>query len=194
MEWSEQDTRDMVKQVAEGDSRACERLIRNHERLVGHIVMRMIPRPSDREDICQDVFCRVFLHLAGFRFECKLSTWIGKIAYNTCLHHLEKKREIPGSDRSEIHPMATNGSRSPEAAAEAADLASRLRIEMDCLAPQDRIILTLFHLDDLGYKDISNILGLPQGSVKSRLFRARQRLKERLLKTDSNEEAWQPDI
>jgi RNA polymerase sigma factor (sigma-70 family) len=194
MDHSEKDIRNMVEQAIRGDFHACRRLIRDHERLVGHIVMRMIQRPSDHEDICQDVFCRVFIHLADFRFECKLSTWIGKIAYNTCLHNLEKRREIQGFDESENKTCVVDGSKSPESAAVAADLASRLRTEMERLHPQDRTILTLFHLDDLGYNDISDILGIPQGSVKSRLFRARQRLKNLLLKTDSDEETWKPDI
>ena len=88
------DNERLVRQILDGNELAFERLIRNFQRLVSHIVFRMIDNVSDREDICQDVFVKVYKNLKGFRFDSKLSTWIARIAYNRCINFLEKKKVV----------------------------------------------------------------------------------------------------
>src|SRR4030095_1635585 len=82
----------LVKAVLSGEAEAFKTLIRQYERLVLQIVFRMVKREVDREDLCQDIFLKVYDKLQGFRFGSKLSTWIGSIAYNTCVNHLRKNR------------------------------------------------------------------------------------------------------
>ena len=86
------DTKRLIDKILAGDNNAFKSLIEEYQRLVSHIVFRMINREADREDICQDIFIKVFQNLAEFKFESKLSTWIAKIAYNRCINFLEKKR------------------------------------------------------------------------------------------------------
>ncbi len=74
--------RSLVNRIVAGNTRVFQTVIQEHQRLVSHIVFRMISNETDREDICQDVFMKVYQNLADFSFESKLSTWIAKIAYN----------------------------------------------------------------------------------------------------------------
>ena len=82
----------LVDRILAGDQSAFKTLINQYQRLVTHFVFRMIPSAADREDICQEVFMKAYQHLERFRFDSSLSTWIGRIAYNTCLNFLEKKK------------------------------------------------------------------------------------------------------
>ena len=86
------DQKTLVDNILAGDQNAFKTLIGQYQRLVTHFVFRMVPSQADREDICQEVFVKIYQHLDRFRFDSSLSTWIGRIAYNTCLNHLEKKK------------------------------------------------------------------------------------------------------
>ncbi len=86
------EARALVDRILGGDSAVFKQLVDNHRRLVSHIIFRLVYDRQDREDICQDVFVKVYQNLGRFRFESKLSTWIGQIAYNAGISYLEKKR------------------------------------------------------------------------------------------------------
>jgi RNA polymerase sigma factor (sigma-70 family) len=177
------DNKLLIKKTLAGNRKAFESIIRQHQRLVSHIVFRMVSNQADREDICQDVFVKVYQHLGSFQFESKLSTWIAKIAYNTCLNYLEKKKvllfdDISGEERS-LESLPGNGT-GPDRLAEEKEVSSLLRSEIERLPVHYRTIITLYHLDRMSYKEIAETMELPQGTVKSHLFRARRLLKERL--------------
>src|SRR5260221_12009675 len=82
----------LVEKVLRGDTNSFAVIIKNTERLVAQIIFKMINNPDDRKDIAQDVYLKAFHKLPGFKFQSKLSTWIGQITYNTCLSYLEKKK------------------------------------------------------------------------------------------------------
>nr|NIM97546.1 sigma-70 family RNA polymerase sigma factor [candidate division Zixibacteria bacterium] len=140
--------------------------------------------PADREDVCQDVFLKVYEGLGGFKFESKLSTWIAKIAYNTCLNYLEKKTVplfddlTPEEQSLESFPSRVQG---PDRIVEEKEASVLLRSEIDRMPVHYRTILTLYHLDQMSYKEIGETMDLPEGTVKSYLFRARRLLKDRLM-------------
>lgn len=172
-----------IERILSGDHKAFEEFVKQHQRLVSHIVFRMVPNEEDRKDICQDVFLKVHQNLAGFRHESKLSTWVGRVAYNRCLNHLEKKKvplfEDQGPEGVTIDSVIGE-SIQPDKYTEHRDLAARLRAEIAELPAQYRAIVSLYHLDEMTYKEIGEITKLPEGTVKSYLFRARKLLKERL--------------
>jgi len=172
-----------VKRTLAGNKKAFESIIEQHKRLVSHIVFRMLQNPADREDICQDVFLKVYENLGGFQFESKLSTWIAKIAYNTCLNYLEKKR-VPLFDdlTSQEKPLdsVSDCSIRPDQIVEGREISSLLQNEIEKMPVHYRTILTLYHLEQMSYKEIGETMQLPQGTVKSYLFRARRLLKNRL--------------
>ncbi|HFE64395.1 MAG TPA: sigma-70 family RNA polymerase sigma factor [Caldithrix sp.] len=179
-----------IREILAGNSQAFRKLVENYQRLVSHIVFRLIPNPDQREDICQEVFLKVYQNLTDFRFRSKLSTWIGKIAYHTSLHYLEKKkvllyRDLNDSDDPIGAFAATE--KSPGKMVEQTDTLNHLINEIEKLPPVYRSVLTLFHLDGMSYHEIAEIMDLPEGTVKSYLFRARKHLKNKLV------EKYQPE-
>jgi RNA polymerase sigma-70 factor (ECF subfamily) len=177
------DERRLVEDILAGDRGAFERLVNRYRALVVHVVYRMVLNFEDRQDICQEVFMKVYRNLAGFRFESRLSTWIARVAYNTCLNHLEKKRDIladeclPGIESLDELASAARG---PDTLTEHEDISKRLEMEIESLPVTYRTILTLFHIDEMTYDEIAGIMDLPEGTVKSQLFRARKYLKSKL--------------
>jgi RNA polymerase sigma factor (sigma-70 family) len=187
------DERHLVEQILAGDGVAFARLIDRYKALVVHIVYRMVSNSEDREDICQEVFVKIYRNLTGFRFESKLSTWIARVAYNTCMNHLEKKREILLDEfRPDLETLdeLPGGANPPDEYAEEMDLSIRLRAQIETLPVAYRTILTLYHLEGMSYGEIGRVMGLPDGTVKSHLFRARKHLKDKLLSRYRKEDLW----
>jgi RNA polymerase sigma factor (sigma-70 family) len=189
--------RELINRIQSGDQDAFKEFIREYQRLVAHMVFRMVHNMSDREDLCQDIFLKAYRNLKGFRFQCKVSTWIAKIAYNTCLNYLQKKKPVLFEDHSpqSMSMDDINGSvQEPDSIAADKDVSLRIQTEMQHLPVPYRTILTLYHLDEMSYAEISDIMDLPAGTIKSYLFRARRQLKERLLKKYKVEELCQTTI
>ncbi len=181
-----------IASVLSGDRDAFRRLVARYQRLVSHVVFRMVRDPDDREDLCQEVFVSVYQNLRSFRGDCKLSTWIGRIARNKCLNWLEKKGPLrcgDSDDESSIGDVADDYIE-PDRQAEQHDLGRHVRTEIDRLPPLYGVILALYHLEDMSYREIGEIMKLPDGTVKSYLFRARRMLKKRLTAAYRPEELW----
>jgi len=176
--------RHQVDQILAGNPNAFKQLVKDHERLVGQVVFRMIPNDSDREDLCQDIFVKVYRNLSGFRFDSKLSTWIARIAFTTCLNYIEKKKlplyEDSSPEGQTIDDCAAVNSTNPESWTGERQASVKVCEEIDQLPVIYGTILSLFHLQDMSYAEIGDILRMPSGTVKSYLFRARKMLKERL--------------
>ncbi len=191
------DTRLLLEKIQAGDKKAFQSLIEEYQRLVSHIVFRMIHNEADREDICQEIFIKVYQNLRGFRFESRISTWIAKIAYNSCINYLQKKKTPLFDDHAAGDETIENFSGNyilPDSFTEERDIASRLQIEIAKMDIQSRTILTLYHLEEMSYTEISQIMDVPQGTVKSYLFRARKKLKEKLMSKYQKGEIWYTDI
>ncbi len=187
----DQSDSELIRRVLSGEKAAFRRIVENNQRLVRHIVFRLIPDPDDREDLCQEVFLQVYEHLHRFEGKSRLSTWIGRIAYNTCLHFLEKKRparyaDIFGDD-------AVIDSEPARTVSPAEVTASRLRAtnlceQIDALPVRYGLILTLYHFNEMTYDEIARLLDMPSGTVKNYLFRARRMLRQRLERLGLQEE------
>ena len=187
----------LVDRIVGGDKRAFRTLIEQYQRLVSHIVFRMVVREADREDICQDVFCKVYENIHRFQGRSKLSTWIAQIATHHCLNHLKKKRvslydDLDNQEDSGFDAVDRN--ESPDEQSIASDLSALVRHEMNHLSPMFRAVLSLYHLNECSYTEIAEITGWPVGTVKSYLYRARQDLKKRLEKKYREEAFWRQDI
>lgn len=180
--------KDMINMIMEGDRHAATVLVSNTEKLVANIVFKMISNPSDRKDLVQDIYLKVFRYLPKFRFQSKLSTWVAQISYTTCLDHLEKYKpelmEMPGDDHTRGEEISKDASQLLSIK-ERAEILERLSA---ALPPVYRTLITLFHKEELSIDEIMNITGLPAGTVKNYLFRARKVLKEQLLNYYSKEQ------
>ena len=185
------ESRRLIERIKTGDKNAFKTLIDNYQRLVAHIVFRMVTHEADREDICQDIFLKVYRNISGFRHESKVSTWIAAIAYNTCLNHLQKKKVALFDDHTRENETLDDvsfGGDLPDSLFEDKAKAELLQSEIKTLDVRYRTILTLYHLDEMSYAEIAKIMKLPEGTVKSYLFRARKCLKEKLLLQYQREE------
>ena len=173
-----------VQKILNGSSSAFRDFVEEHKRLVSHIVFRMIYDHEDRKDLCQDVFVKIYQNLHTFKFESKVSTWVARIAYNTCINHLQKKQVPLFNDHApaDMDLDHLNGHmETPEDVTEAGDTHSLLDREIQNLPPKYRTILALYHLQEMSYAEIGQVLNLPEGTVKSDLYRARKQLKERIV-------------
>jgi len=181
--------RRLVNSVLSGETQAFGRIIKNTEGLVAQIVFKLVENREDRRDLAQDVYLKVFANLSGFKFQSKLSTWIAQIAYNTCISHLQKKKlaltdlfqgESEGYENADNHHL-----KSPEPGIETLifqkQQAAILKIEIEKLPPLFKTLITLFHNEQMSYEEIGIVTGLPVGTLKSYLFRARKMLKSNLL-------------
>ena len=196
---SDIDERELVERILEGNRDAFLAFIDRYERLVKHVVFRMVDDDRDREELCQDVFVRAYRYLDGFRFESKLSTWLARIARNTCLNHLEKK-EIPlyadeaSSPDGESPDARTALNRVPDLEADVAGAAedrqqrALVREGIQALSEHYRTALTLYHLEGMSVSQISEVMDNPEGTVKSHLYRGRKKLKDWLLDRYQREE------
>lgn len=185
----------LISNILAGDIDEFNEIIEQYKRLVSHIIFKMVSNNYDREDLCQDVFIKVYQNLGSFKYESKLSTWIARIAYNRCINFLEKKKiplfdDIVENEGITLDSMEGN-IKTPETVTEERDITDILKNEIDCLPKQYRIIISLYHLDDMSYNEIGKITGLPDGTVKSHLFRARKLLKDRLVTKYNKEDLCQ---
>ncbi|MBN1895860.1 sigma-70 family RNA polymerase sigma factor, partial [bacterium] len=176
----ESQLKDCIGKAVQGDAAAFREIVLSHQRLVAHVVFRMTGNAADAEDLCQDVFVKVYQNLGGFRGESKFSTWVGRIAYNTCINHLHKKRmplfEDVRKGSGDLDDQPGNDEW-PDAYAEGRDLKARMDKEMACLTGLQRTVLTLYHVDEMSYGEIGEMLEMPEGTIKSHLFRARKKLR-----------------
>lgn len=186
----------LVKLVLKGDNNAFKQIIVNTQGLVIQIVYKMIENSLDREDLIQEIYLKVYHKLSGFKFNSKLSTWIGRIAYNTCLNFLEKKK-IPtikvfdkeGNESWNIVDSLTDTSQNQtDHYIFKKEREKVLQIEIEKLPPVYKTLITLFHKEELSYEEISKITSLPRGTLKSYLFRARKMLRTNLLNSYKKEE------
>jgi RNA polymerase sigma factor (sigma-70 family) len=183
------DDRALVSQVLGGDRTAFRQLIKQHERLVAHMVARLIDDKEDREELCQDVFLRVYEKLGEFNFQSKLSTWVATIAYRLGANHLRKKKieisDIPEEGSFTAHFISDEN---PEEILEDKEMNTLVLKLVDQLPAQYKIVLTLYHVDQMNYQEIEDVTGMPEGTVKNYLFRARHLLKEKVKKYLGKEE------
>ena len=174
----------LVDRVLRGDTKAFEIIIRNTKGLVAQIVFKMIHNPEDRKDLAQDVFLKAFRNLPGFKFQSKLSTWVGQITYNTCLNYLEKKKLILiKDDENDTHEKTLEMINKTinrdlinvtESLIFKKELSEILKFEIEMLSPLYKTLITLYHNEELSYEEIAQITELPEGTVKNYLFRARK--------------------
>ncbi|HZH42632.1 MAG TPA: sigma-70 family RNA polymerase sigma factor [Lysobacter sp.] len=179
------DDRALVTAVLANERGAFERLVREYQGLCWHIIHRMVRQPDDARELCQEAFLRVHQCLHQYRFESPLKSWIGQVAYSVAKRHLERKRlplvEDTGDADDPCSLMERVGDGFDlEAAAADAEVAALLHAEIEALPPLQRMLLTLYHLDEVPITEIARITGLADGTIKSHLFRTRLRLRERL--------------
>ena len=176
----------LVSEVLSGNKEAFIKLIRQYEGLVLHIVTPLVGITEDREDICQDIFIKVYEKLDTFRFQAKLGTWIGNIAYNTAVNFLKKSKRFSfGEYEDEFHGEIADDDQSPLLIRE--EDIGLLNNAIEQLGELQRTVIVLFYKEELSLEDINIVMEIPINTIKSHLFRARQALKKIIQQTRDNE-------
>lgn len=183
------DDQSLVRSILNGNTQAFSFLIKKYEKLVFHMIQKLISDDSSMEELAQDVFMKVYEKLPGFRFESKLSTWIATIAYRHTINHLRKSKKMVYKELEEASEDRFFVSHeSPDKVYESKDTGQYIQEHIQKLPAHYRNILYLYHIEEMTYPEIVEITGLPVGTVKNYLFRARKLLKEQLRKFVDKEE------
>lgn len=178
----------IVRRILEGEERAFQELIRMHERLVYHMISRLVDKEEDREDLCQEVFLKVYRKLPGFRFQSRLSTWIATIAYRLALNHLKKTKKRRTSELDDFSYKVEDNNKLADHHLDQNNIRQQVHLMIRQLPEHYRSVLTLYHLEDMPYAEIAQVCDMPEGTVKNYIFRARKLLKEKLEKIYKKEE------
>jgi RNA polymerase sigma-70 factor (ECF subfamily) len=185
-----EDEAKLIERLVARDERAFNALVRAYERRVFALVLRMIGNRAEAEDLAQEVFVQVFKAIGSFRGDSKLSTWIYRIAINLCKNRSKYLRVRHAGQQEELEAVQERGPIGQGRGANVAqierpdEMMAGKQVEHIVqqaileLEPSFRECLVLRDVEDLSYEEIGAITGLPEGTVKSRIHRARAQLKE----------------
>jgi len=179
--------RRLVRALKRGDPQAFERMIRLHQNRVFSLCLRMMGNPQEAEDLAQEVFLTVFTSIRTFREESLLSTWIYRITRNHCLNRLkflkrrahDKKQSLDTTRQADLAEGNVRIPR-PDRLAEGKEMEAIVQEQINTLSEEHRELVVLRDIEHLSYDEIQSITGLPEGTVKSRLHRARMELARRM--------------
>jgi RNA polymerase sigma-70 factor, ECF subfamily len=169
---------DLVRRCRQGDPEAWRLLVRRHTPLAYRLALRMLRRPAEAEDATQEVFLRVHRSLGSYDPARPLAPWIGQIAYHACLRRLHGSGRLAGDDAA-LAEVADDRP-APEDAAATQEAGALLERAIETLAAQDRALLVLRYREGLSDSEVAEATGMPEGTVKTRTYRARARLRELL--------------
>lgn len=184
------DEKKWIKKASAGDADAFEQLVLQYQTPVYNLCLRMTGDPEDAADMTQESFLKAWRNLDSFQGNSAFSTWLYRLASNTCLDHLRLKKRRPqlslvmeDADGEEQELDIPDESPDPEEQVIALEEQSILNGALQSLEEQPRQILILRAVHGLSYTEISQVLNVPEGTVKSRLARARDQLRKKLLQS-----------
>jgi RNA polymerase sigma-70 factor, ECF subfamily len=174
--------RDLVATAVSGVEGSFEELVRRYQRPISAYVYRMVGNYESALDLTQEIFIKVYRSLDRYRSEFKFSTWIYKIAHNAAVDHLRRSatREqslVVGTDGDQFDLPIESGRLSPEQESEQRERRVEIETVVRALPSNYRELIILRHSQDLSYEEIVEVTGLPLGTVKNRLFRAREMMR-----------------
>ena len=177
----------IVSNILNGNMQGFAIVIARTEKLVTQIVRKMTTNEDDQKDLVQDIYLKAYQNLSSFQFKSKLSTWIATIAYNTTINYLQKKKiSIIGNEVLMEDELMV--SENPSLEIFKTEAIKILHREIDKLPLLYKTLITLYHLEELSNKEISEITNLPEGTIKSYLYRARKILKDKINDHYKNEQ------
>lgn len=183
---------ELLRRFNDGDAEAFERLVRRYERPLYNFILRSVRRPERADELLQDVFMKVVQRSGEFRGSSKLSTWLYTIARNLCIDHSRKmvfrrhkSLDAPGrSEPGEEGPSLLDRTASAEPAVDRAviaeDLRARIAVAVEELPEEQREVFLMRQVQGMAFKEIAEVVGVPENTVKSRMRYALERLQRAL--------------
>lgn len=179
---------DLLRLCAAGEHRALEELTRRYEAPIYRFLLRMTGSPEDAEEASIDVFLRAWQHAGRFQYRAKVATWLYRIAANIARDLYSRRKARPQQPWPDERQMERFGAGSAEEDALANlqrdDLSAALERALARLSPSDRLLIVLYYLEERDYPDIQQVTGLSYTVLKTRLARARRRLRTLLEATE----------
>lgn len=180
---------ELIRAVLAGDERAFDELVRLYKRFVFNLCYRLLGDYDDADDCAQEVFIKVYKSLDGFRFESEFKTWLYRIAVNTCKNRFRSLEYRLGrksvrldmnDEQDKKHVEIGNHKQSPALAFKKKELGRLIQAAVNKLPTDQRLVVVLRDMEGRSYEEIIEITGLKLGTLKSKLSRARLRLRESL--------------
>jgi RNA polymerase sigma-70 factor (ECF subfamily) len=180
------DERELVEKLKRRDEAAFSAFVLRYQERVFRLLLRMLGERAEAEDLAQEVFISIFKAIDGFRGESQLSTWVYRVAANHCRNRIKylarrRRQMTEGYDEGEVQPLlsaTTPRSEAPDQLMEARQTERLLQEGLLSLDEEQRELIVLREVEHLSYEEIMVITGLPEGTVKSRLHRARAGLRD----------------
>ena len=186
----DQREQEWIARAKAGDMQAFEALILQHEKIVYNVALRMMNHSEDAKDISQEVFLKAYKNIKNFDERAMFSTWLYRITTNTCIDELRKRKgkqsysleeELENEEGSMQRQIADEGE-TPEESLLRVERKDELKKALAQISEEHRIAVILRDIRGLSYEEIAEIMDLPMGTVKSRISRARNQLKQEILK------------
>lgn len=178
--------RDLVVSAARGFEGSFEELVKRYQRPIAAYVYRMVGDYDAALDLTQEIFVKIYGSLSRYRPEFKFSTWIYRIAHNAAIDYLRRnngrERSLVSGTESDHYDLSIRSEGlSPEQQSERAERRVEIEAVVRSLPTAYRELIVLRHSQDLTYEEIVEVTGLPLGTVKNRLFRAREMMRQQFL-------------
>ncbi|AGK51939.1 MAG: polymerase sigma factor SigW [Bacillus sp. (in: firmicutes)] len=176
-----------IKQVLKGDQNAFGEIVEIYKDKVFHLCFRMLGNRHEAEDIAQEAFIRAYVNISSFNIKLKFSTWLYRIATNLCIDRLRKKKpdyyldaEVSGTEGLTMYSQIPADTALPEEELETLEVQDQIQKEISKLPDKYRAVIILKYIEELSLNEISEILELPLGTVKTRIHRGREALRHQL--------------
>lgn len=187
------DERQVIQRVLDGDQEAFAELVTAYEKQVYNLCLRMCGNQEDARDLSQEAFVKAWRGLQFYQFEATFSTWLYRLTSNVCIDFLRRKKREPqtvpplqNENGEDVEPEVADSCPDPEEQLLHRERQSQIAWAMGQLEPEFRQVLTLRVIQELSYEQIAEITELKVGTVKSRIARARWKLKKILLESGNN--------
>lgn len=176
-----------IKQVLKGDRNAYAEIVEIYKDKVFQLCYRMLGNRHEAEDMAQEALIRAYINIASFNINLKFSTWLYRIATNLCIDRIRKKKpdyyldaEVSGTDGLTMYSQIPAATTLPEEELESMELQETIQREITKLPEKYRSVIVLKYMEELSLNEISEILDMPLGTVKTRIHRGREALRQQL--------------
>ena len=176
-----------VREVLKGDQNAFGEIVEIYKDKVFQLCFRMLGNRHEAEDMAQEAFVRAYVNIHTFNIKLKFSTWLYRIATNLCIDRIRKKKpdyyldaEVAGTDGLNMYSQIAADIENPSDEVESLEIHDTIQKEILKLPEKYRSVIVLKYIDELSLKEISEILDMPVGTVKTRIHRGREALRKQL--------------
>ncbi|HWZ85154.1 MAG TPA: sigma-70 family RNA polymerase sigma factor [Thermoanaerobaculia bacterium] len=179
----------LIREILAGQTELFEHFVRRYQRKITRVAYRFLRDAGEADCAAQESFLRAYQSLDAFREGSTFETWLTRICINWCKDRLKRRRlvvffhQAPAREDEEgtgPEDLASSDDPSPERRAAGREIRERLGTAMESLSPRQRAIFTMKHFEEMSIPDIAELTGLDSGTIKSHLFRAAQKIRERL--------------